>query len=184
MPSIRTTISGGLTLALLAAGGLAASGHAAAAAGDQVFFQSVAGSWKGPGEVVAGKYKGTRFYCSLNGDPLKTGATGISMDGNCRVGVFTQKMKAVISKEDDGYSGHFLDGAKGDGLDVTSGRVSAGKVIVGLNRKQLYGAMVADLKNPNSMNVTISVQVGHRLVPVIGMTLARQDDQRTVGSIE
>ena len=30
------------------------------------FFQSVEGKWVGPGEIVAGKYKGTKFTCSFD----------------------------------------------------------------------------------------------------------------------
>lgn len=182
MFSFKTTLSGGLALALVVSAGLFAAGRPAAAS-DQTFFRSVAGTWKGPGRVVAGKYKGTRFYCDFDGDSLARGKTGLTLDGACRVGVFTQKMNAVISKASSDYTGHFLDGGKGDGLDVISGRVSPSKVVVGLNRKDLYGAMVARLTDADTMNITVSVKVGEQLVPVIGMTLARQDAPRTVGSI-
>ncbi|MBU2486182.1 MAG: hypothetical protein KKG78_13955, partial [Alphaproteobacteria bacterium] len=63
---------------------------------DTVFFESVAGEWKGPGEIVAGKYKGTKFVCNLSGDAVQGNAAGISLDGHCRVGVFNQKMSAMI----------------------------------------------------------------------------------------
>lgn len=155
----------------------------AASATDQAFFGSVTGSWKGPGEIVAGKYKGTKFVCDLTGDQLRDGGVGIRMDGTCRVGIFSQDMSAVISRAKDGYTGRFLDGADGKGLDVTSGEVLADKVVVGINRKQLNGAMVARLHGENTMNVTVSVKVGERLVPVIGLTLARDLDETKVGSI-
>lgn len=157
---------------------------APAMARDQAFFKSIVGTWKGPGRVVAGKYKGTRFVCDLTGDPLRKGETGITLGGHCRVGVFSQDMSAVISRTSDGYTGRFLDGAKGKGLDVISGDVNGDKVVVGINRKQLYGAMVANLLDRNTMNVTISVRVRDRYVPVIGMTLSREQDERTVGSIQ
>ncbi|RUU06755.1 hypothetical protein EOD08_39300, partial [Mesorhizobium sp. M6A.T.Ca.TU.002.02.2.1] len=38
-----------------------------AAEPDKQFFQSVEGKWVGPGEIVAGKYKGTKFTCSFTG---------------------------------------------------------------------------------------------------------------------
>ena len=151
---------------------------------DKAFFDSVVGTWKGPGKVVAGKYKGTRFECDLTGDPLKKGETGVAMGGQCRVGVFTQDMNAVIARTAEGYTGRFLDGAKGKGLDVISGDIGENKVVVAINRKQLYGAMVASMHGPNTMNVTISVKVDDRYVPVIGMTLQRDLDNRAVGSIQ
>lgn len=140
---------------------------------DKAFFDSVEGVWRGPGEIVAGKYKGTKFVCKLKGGPAAEVALGMLLDGHCRVGIFSQKMSAIISGKGNKYSGRFLDGAKGEGLDITSGRVKGNKIVVGINRRKLNGAMVAHLKQPNTMDVTISVKVGERLVPVIGMTLER-----------
>lgn len=182
MHALLQSLTRGAAVAVIASACLV-SALSTAGAKDQDFFGSVAGSWKGPGEIVAGKYKGTRFVCNLTGDALRDGGTGIRMDGSCRVGVFSQDMSAVISRGKDGYTGRFLDGADGKGLDVTSGEVRANKVVVGINRKQLNGAMVASLHGENTMNVTISVKVGERLVPVIGMTLARDTDPTHVGSI-
>ncbi|WP_407813172.1 hypothetical protein, partial [Staphylococcus aureus] len=82
---------------------------------DDVFFRSVAGVWKGPGEIVAGKYKGTKFTCDLTGEPLDDKQTGIKLGGTCRVGVFSQPMSAVISQKGNSYEGRFLDGAAGKG---------------------------------------------------------------------
>ena len=82
-------------------------------------------------------------------------------------------MSAFINGSDRSYSGRFLDGAKGEGLDITSAKVHGDKIVVGINRKKLNGAMVAHLQAPDTMNVTISVKVSDRLVPVIGMTLQR-----------
>jgi hypothetical protein len=152
-------------------------------ANDRAFFESVAGQWKGPGEIVAGKYKGTKFVCDLKGGPTQARDAGVTLDGTCRVGVFTQKMSAVIQKKGKGYTGRFLDGADGEGLDVVSGRVSGDRVVVGINRKKLDGAMVAQLNDPETMNVTISVKVGEQMVPVIGMTLKRDLDRIATGSI-
>ncbi|TPW32083.1 hypothetical protein FJU11_01835 [Pararhizobium mangrovi] len=163
----------------LCAAGLLAQGHGtpAHAAGthdtDAAFFDAVAGTWTGPGRIVAGKYKGTRFTCSLDGDTLADGRTGIAMGGKCRVGLFDQDMKAVIIHGSNGYEGQFMGGGGDDGLDVISGRVEPEKVVVGINRRDLYGAMVASLKGPDTLNVTVSVKVGQQMVPVIGMTLKR-----------
>ncbi|MDA4848254.1 hypothetical protein [Hoeflea poritis] len=146
---------------------------------DKIFFESVEGSWRGPGEIVAGKYKGTKFVCKFKGAPSAEHAVGVAMDGHCRVGIFSQKMSAFIGGKRGKYSGRFQDGAKGDGLDIISGQINGNKIVVGLNRKKLDGAMVAHLEEPNVMNVTISVKVRERLIPVIGMTLSRE---RRVGA--
>ena len=84
----------------------------------------------------------------------------MKLDGGCRVGVFMQKMTATIQKNGKGYSGTFQDGAAGKGLDVVSGNVvNDRKVVFGLNRKALKGAMQARLPDDNSMVVTVSVRV-------------------------
>jgi hypothetical protein len=148
---------------------------------DKKFFQSVQGNWSGPGEIVAGKYKGTKYTCTLKGTTPSSGV-GMTLDGGCRVGMFTQKMSATVKKRGNGYSGRFLDGAAGNGLDVVSGSVSGSKVVFGLNRSSLKGAMSARLPSKNSMNVTISVRVDNEMVPVIGMNLKRVDGS-SVGSV-
>ena len=80
-----------------------------------------------------------------------------------------------FERDGNAYMGKFLDGAEGKGLDIISGSVNGNKVIVGINRKNLNGAMIARLKDKNTLNVTISVRVNDTLVPVIGMTPGSQD---------
>ena len=156
-----------------------------AASRDKAFFQSIAGTWRGPGEIVAGKYKGTKFTCNLSGTALDGSNAGVKLDGTCRVGVFQQPMSAEITQSGGSYSGKFLDGGAGKGLDVTSGTVNDGTVVLGLNRQKLNGAMIARLDGDKSMNVTISVKVGEQMVPVIGVTLKRANvDEMAVGSIQ
>ena len=157
----------------------ACSVSVASAANDRKFFGSVEGTWKGPGKIVAGKYKGTKFSCSLEGTPVKGKSIGVSMDGKCRVGIFNQPMNAVITKAGSSYRGKFLDGAKGKGLDIVSGRFNRSRAVVGINRNKLNGTMVADFIDDNTMNVTISVKVGKTMVPVIGMTLKRKSSRKT-----
>lgn len=145
---------------------------APAQSSERSYFNSVRGQWSGKGEIVAGKYKNTRFTCNFTGNVPK----GIGMDitGKCRVGLFTQPMSARIIKRGKSYRGTFLDGAKGKGLDIVSGRFRSNKLIVGINRKKLKGTMVANMKNRNKMHITISVRANdNRLVPVIGLTLNR-----------
>jgi hypothetical protein len=175
---MRSFLSALLTVAAMTG----AVGGAAAAERDQVFFRAVQGQWTGPGEVVAGKYKGTKFVCNFTGTASPE-VTGMTLDGGCRVGLFMQKMTATIRKNGNGYSGVFNDGAAGKGLDVVSGNVvSSRKVVFGLNRKQLRGAMQARLPDDNSMVVTVSVRVEDQMIPVIGMNLKRVD-AAAVGSV-
>lgn len=150
---------------------------------DKQFFQSVEGKWVGPGEIVAGKYKGTKFTCSFNGS-TPDGKTGMTLDGGCRVGMFTQKMSASVERKGrDGYKGNFMGGAAGSGLDIIGGNVvDAHKVVFTINRKQLRGVMQARIPDDNSMTVTVAVRVDEQLVPVIGMSLKRVDAVE-VGSI-
>ena len=149
---------------------------------DKRFFSNIEGQWSGPGEIVAGKYKGTKFTCNFTG-ATPNGKVGMSLDGGCRVGLFTQKMSAKVEhKGRQGYRGTFMDGALGDGLDVIGGKVSGERVTLSLNRNQLNGAMLARLPDRDTMHVTVSVKVENQMVPVIGMNLKRVDTS-TVGSI-
>ncbi|NRP74154.1 hypothetical protein ILFOPFJJ_05075 [Ensifer psoraleae] len=175
-------VRGVAAFALAATVGIAAP--ASSGARDKAFFEKVAGQWKGPGEIVAGKYKGTKFTCDLTGEPASGKDVGIKLDGFCRVGVFKQPMSAMITQKGNGYTGKFLDGADGKGLDVVSGNVAKDKVVVGINRKQLNGAMIARLQDAETMNITISVKVEETMVPVIGVSLNRQMDNIAVGSIK
>lgn len=155
---------------------------AQAADGDRTFFRSAEGNWTGPGEIIAGKYKGTKFNCSFAGT-TPVGNLGMTMDGDCRVGVFSQKMKASFVQNGGAYRGTFMDGAEGKGLDIVSGNVVDGsKIVLSINRKQLNGIMQARIADESTMNVTVSVRVAETMVQVIGMSLKRVDTT-TVGSV-
>ncbi|MCR4268916.1 hypothetical protein [Nitratireductor sp. ZSWI3] len=152
--------------------GLASSAQASER--EKKFFQSVEGVWSGPGEIVAGKYKGTKFVCNFDGG-TPDNEIGMALDGTCRVGVFTQPMKASVVRGKSGYTGTFLDGAAGKGLDVTGGKVTGNDVVFALNRSSLSGAMRARITDRNTLHITISVRVEEEMVPVIGMKLKRVD---------
>ena len=145
-------------------------GNISALAGEKQFFSGIDGTWRGPGEIVAGKYKGTKFTCKLDGTSTATNI-GMRVKGSCRIGMFSQPMSAMIVKKGKDYSGSFLDGEKGVGMDVTGGRFTSSRLIVGIKRKKLNATMIARLDNRNKINVTISVNVQGTMVPVIGMTL-------------
>lgn len=149
---------------------------------DARFLKKIEGKWRGPGEIVAGKYKGTKFTCNLDGSN-PANELGMGLQGDCRVGVFTQKMEAFVTRSGKTYKGSFLDGALGEGLDVVAGNVTDDRMVLTLNRKDLDGAMLARLANRNQLNVTVSVRVGEELVPVIGMSLDRIDNM-SVGSVK
>ena len=170
----RVVLSALLPAAIVVSAGAATM--ASAAEKDQTFFRSVEGKWVGPGEIVAGKYKGTKFTCNFTGT-TPDGKVGMSLDGGCRVGVFTQPMSASVERKGrNGYRGSFMGGSKGSGLDIISGNVVDGrKVVFAINRKQLNGVMQARVPDDNSMIVTVSVKVNQQMVPVIGMNLKRVD---------
>ncbi|RLQ89421.1 hypothetical protein D8780_05260 [Notoacmeibacter ruber] len=141
---------------------------------DRTFFRSVEGEWAGAGEIVAGKYKGTKFNCKLSGAE-SDGKNVMAIGGTCRVGIFSQKMEAKIHWAEGGYRGAFLDGALGKGLDVVGGNIGGGRAIFSLKRNDLNGAMLARMTAHDKMNITISVRVGEGMVPVIGLGLTRVD---------
>ncbi len=158
---------------LLSLSMLATAGSNISFAGEQQFFNGIDGKWHGPGEIVAGKYKGTKFTCTLNGATAQN-TIGMDVNGTCRIGVFTQPMSAKIYKSQGQYTGRFLDGEKGEGMDVTGGRFTTSRLVVGIKRKKLDATMVARLDGSNKLNVTVSVKVQGQLVPVIGMQLSRK----------
>lgn len=151
-------------------------------ASDTRFFRDIVGQWSGPGEIVAGKYKGTKFVCTFDGS--KPGKSdGMKIDGSCRVGVFAQPMRAIITKKGNQYSGKFLDGQKGEGMDVTGARYTQNRLVANMVRHNLDGITVVNLDDPNRMNVTISVKHGKTIIPVIGMNLKRKSDSIVTGSV-
>lgn len=143
-----------------------------ATASDYSYFKSVEGRWAGAGKIVAGPYKDTRFTCNLEG--RTPGRAGMKLQGTCRVGLFSQPIEATVTKRGGGYRGKFLDGAKGKGLDIVSGRLRGKKLVLGMKRKQLRGTMVANLSSQNTMNITIAVRVNGDLIPFIGLNLNRK----------
>lgn len=152
-------------------------------ASEAEFYRNIQGRWSGPGEIVAGKYKGTRFTCDFKGI-APASANGMSIDGNCRVGVFNQPMNASVTRSGRGFTGKFLDGEAGEGMDIVGGRYSASKLVVDIKRKDLNGVMVARLSGSDKLNITVSVKVDKQIIPVIGMTLDRIDSVTETSSVE
>lgn len=151
---------------------------------EYAFFQNVNGPWTGSGEVVSGKYKGTRFYCMFQGrSPSKEGIqnpsafplNGLILEGACRIGIFSQPMLAQIIRGINGFTGVFNDGAKGGGFDIISGKISNDHMIINIKRNQIKGAMLARLETKDKMNITISAKLDNAYVPIIGLKLSRKD---------
>jgi len=149
---------------------------------EKVVFQNFEGQWNGAGEIVAGKYKGTRFSCHFVGAAtLRT--IGLSLDGSCRVGLFSQAMKAQITRHPTGaFLGQFNDGAKSQGMDITAARIGTDHMQFDLNRQNLQGTMLARLEGQDVMSISLSVKVMDEFVPVVGMNLKR--DERRLAKAE
>lgn len=138
---------------------------------ERKYFETVEGEWSGSGRIAAGPYKNTRFTCNFSGE--QPGGVGMELTGTCRVGVFPQTMNAKIYKRGNSYRGRFSLGKKGDGLDITSGKLRGKKLTLGIKHKKLRGTFMANLKSPNSLNLTIAVKVDRKMIPFIGLTLKR-----------
>ena len=179
----RAILTAALTLAASLGISAGLTSPSQSAESDRAFFESVEGSWVGPGEIIAGKFKGTKFVCTFAGTTADK-KLGVTLDGGCRVGMFTQKMTASVEHNGvSGYRGKFLDGASGSGLDIISGNVVDGrKVVLAINRNQLKGVMQARLPDSQTMTVSVSVKVDDSMIQVIGMNLKRVDDG-SVGAI-
>lgn len=149
---------------------------AIASESDEAFFHSVEGSWSGSGNVVAGKYKGTKFSCKLIGSTPGF-VSGMKLNGSCNVGMFSQSVNASIVAVGETYQGEFNNGSHGEGLDIISGEVINNTVVLNLNRKQLDGVMTASVDERSNMSVMISVKVAEELIPVIEMNLKQTLDK-------
>lgn len=145
---------------------------AGAASQDKQFLQSIAGQWNGSGEVVAGKYKGAKFNCAFSSISEIAG-TGMTLDGNCRLGMFSQPIKARFIRNATGYHGTFNNGSRAQGLDIVSGKIKKNYMIFELNREQFNGSMQARLADSNSMNIILAIKAEEIIIPVIGLKLVR-----------
>src|SRR5690606_22012121 len=124
----RPLLSAALSVAISAGALPAFADTAKASDRDRHFFESIEGECSGPGEIVAGKYEGTKFVCTFTGITPEE-KIGMTLDGGCRVGMFTQRMTANIESGRNGYTGIFMDGAEGKGLDVVGGQVKGKKAV-------------------------------------------------------
>jgi len=157
---------------------------AKAESNDDAFFQDVAGRWQGSGKIIEGKLKGKRFRCTLDGVPATAPEEGFRLEGSCRSGLLSHKVTAAFLRDGDGYHGHFLDGEDGEGLDVTGGIVKNRTAIIDVKREKVTGAVVTNLMSDDDLNITVMIRGHTKFVPVIGLSMKRQTDGTTVGSIK
>jgi len=153
----------------------AGSVHARDGTRERIFLQAFEGQWHGGGEIIAGKYKGTRFNCRFVGT-LEHYEIGMTLSGSCRVGLFSQAIKAKVVRRSSGaFLGHFNDGAQAQGMDITAARIGADHIQFDLNRQNLQGTMLARLEAQDSMSISLSVKVMDAFVRVVGVNLKRDD---------
>jgi len=136
------------------------------------FLQSVRGQWSGQGEVIAGRYKGIKFRCTLN-TPAADNAAEIYLDGTCRAGIFSQPVKARINRKGGRFRGSFNEGAQANGLDIVAGAIHKNHMTLELNRDKLNGNMTARLEGDNLLHITLAVKIDEDIIPVIGLNLNR-----------
>lgn len=181
---IRSHSSSALScIALIASTLIGLPVTAAAESEDSLFFRDVTGTWQGPGKIVEGKMKGTSFKCTLDGLPMDAPASGFRLDGTCRSGLLSQRVTAEFIQDGDGYRGQFLDGADGDGLDVTGGNINGRVAVLDVQRDDVKGAVVTNLMSDDDLNITIMIRGATQFIPVIGLSLKRQTDSMAVGAI-
>ncbi|KAA6405949.1 hypothetical protein [Candidatus Tokpelaia sp.] len=136
------------------------------------FLQSVRGQWSGKGEVVAGRYKGIKFSCKLS-TPTAENEMEMNLDGTCRTGIFSQPVKARISRRGSTFHGSFNEGAQANGLDIIAGAIHKNHMTLELNRDKLNGNIIARLEGDNLLHITLAVKIDEEIIPVIGMDLNR-----------
>lgn len=148
---------------------------ASASSRETDFLAKLQGNWSGSGRVLAGPDRGTNFECNLAGKPSRTGIK-ISMNGKCSVGRLSARMGASI-KYSEGvgkYVGRFLNGARGNGLDIYGDR-AGNKLKLRLTRGRTQGNMDLLLQRKDLMRVIISVYdpTNRRSIPVIALDLKK-----------
>jgi hypothetical protein len=92
-------------------------------------------------------------------------------------------MNATVKRKGRSYTGHFLDGARGRRPRRHRRLRYAGPRRADPEAQQARRRHAGSLASKNQLNITVSVNVGETLVPVIGMKLDRIDSV-AVGAVE
>lgn len=180
-----------IVLAAALSGGI--SEHAFAQDDAVRFMERFSGEWRGSGKLLIGPDTGTKFHCTLNGDPSRTQLT-FGMKGKCWMGRLSAPVFARLRYNGDNnrFYGNFMDGAEGDGVDIVAERKGDG-FSMWLSRGELQGELVANPAGDKKMTITISL-IDHRRdrrIPVVAMGFARDGvdglppyDPLVTGSLE
>jgi len=143
------------------------------------FMEQFSGEWRGTGKLLVGPETGLKFHCALDGDPSRTELT-FNMKGKCWSGRLSAQVYARLhfNAETNRFYGDFLDGAKGNGVDVIGEREGSGFSLV-LSRGMAQGELVAKPAGRNKMTITILLKDSTRTrsMPVAAMGFARKGEK-------
>ena len=156
--------------------------NAARAADPTAFMEKFSGAWLGTGQLLIGSDNGLQFHCELNGDPSRTRLT-FGMTGRCWMGRLSAPVHAQLRfyAEGDRFYGEFMDGAKGDGVDVVGEGAGEGFAMQ-LSRGPVQGRLVADAVNADQLKVMLyyKSRAQSREIPVVAMGFTRKDAGATL----
>lgn len=163
-----------LSAALLCAAALPARADDAAE-----FMARFSGDWTGAGELLVGPETGLQFNCDLSGEPSRTQLT-FGMKGRCGLGALSAPVHARMryNAETNRFYGEFMDGARGDGLDIVGARAGDGFSLQ-LTRGAAQGRLTAEAVTPDELRIVIFYvdRANNRELPVAAMGLTRKGAQ-------
>ncbi|MHA1190367.1 MAG: hypothetical protein ACTSSQ_07955 [Alphaproteobacteria bacterium] len=157
-----------------------------------LFMNKFSGEWRGTGKVLLGPDSGLKFHCRLDGDPSKSRLT-FGMKGRCWIGKFAAPVFARLryNRETNRFYGAFMDGAKGQGVDIVGERRGAGFKMK-LSRGTAQGRLMAEPIGDDELKVVISLydRRNKREIPIVAMGFAKKakfdlmiDEPPVTGSI-
>ncbi|SEQ35111.1 hypothetical protein SAMN05216548_10459 [Faunimonas pinastri] len=142
-----------------------------------VFMAKFSGEWMGIGRILIGPQVNSKFYCSLDGDPTHTQLT-FNMKGKCWMGKLSAPVFADLHYNNDNqrFYGAFLDGARGNGVDIIGERKGPDGFDLKLTRGSNSGVISASPVGDNQINATLLLHDGinNRDVPVVAMGIYRK----------
>ena len=136
------------------------------------------GEWLGTGQLLIGPQTGLKFHCELSGDPRGTKVMSFKMKGRCWMGAMSAPVFAELryNEETDRFYGEFMDGAKGDGVDIVADEAPDG-ISMRLSRGSVRGNLTAETVNHAQMRAVLSLvdSGSKREFPVVAMGFARKE---------
>jgi hypothetical protein len=135
-----------------------------------------AGEWVGTGQLLYGP-RNTIFRCELKGDQRDSQGR-FDLTGRCWMGDLSAAVSAQLRYNADTmqYYGAFMDGAEGQGADIT-GAGAGGGLSLRLVRGNMQGRLTAEKVNADQMKVMLFYNdpQAKRELPVAAMGFARPD---------